>query len=74
MKLRGVHDHLVAGPDAERLQRNVERDRSVHQRDRVARAHPFGELALELRGLPHRSSSSPGSSEARRRPLPLLRR
>ena len=41
-------DDLVARPDAERLQREVERHRAVHQRDRVAAAGPGGEFLLEL--------------------------
>ena len=42
-------DHLVAGPDAERDQRHVERRRAGRDRERVLRADILGEPPLELR-------------------------
>ena len=44
----GGHDHLVARPDADRQQRQVERRRPRRNRDRVCRAHRAAERLLEL--------------------------
>ena len=44
----GGHDHLVARPDADREQGQVERRRPRRDRDRVRRAHRAPERLLEL--------------------------
>ena len=44
-------DHLVAGPDAERAQRQLDRVGAIGDADGVRRADRRGELALERRAL-----------------------
>src|SRR5689334_789646 len=41
------HDHFVAWTDIETIQRKLERDRTVSQRDAVLASRELGELALE---------------------------
>ena len=48
MKVRGVTTTSSPGPTPKALQRDIQSDRAVRQRDGVARSDPLRELALEL--------------------------
>jgi hypothetical protein len=46
----GRRDHLVAGPDADREQREVQRGRTGRDREHILGLDVLGETPLELRG------------------------